>query len=413
MNEITELYNEEIETNNGFKKTKIGWIPDDWEVKMLGDTLKIITVPYKYKTEEYLDAGLYPIIDQGKKGVKGFCNNKETLVNTLPLVLFGDHTKEVKYIDFPFACGADGTKLLTSNKIDIGYLFQLMILAAKRLPELGYSRHYSELKNIHVAIPPKIEQQKVACILSDWDEAIRLKKDLLQSQIFFRKGLEQNLFSGNLRLKEFVKNNDIVKTKIGNLPKDWNLKPLSKVLTRIKEKLIPIDLEEYRQIGIRSHCKGIFHKEAVSGESLGNKSVFWIKPDCFVVNIVFAWEHAIAKTTINEDGMIASHRFPMYQPNESLDLDFLLFFFKTAMGKHLLGLASPGGAGRNKTLGQVEFIKLKIPVPSLEEQKNIVSILNASENEIDLLKLEIQTLEEQKKGLMQQLLTGKIRVNKN
>ena len=115
---------------------------------------------------------------------------------------------------------------------------------------------------------------------------------------------------------------------------------------------------------------------------MGNKSVFWIQPDCFVVNIVFAWEHAIAKTTQAEVGMIASHRFPMYKPKKGvLDLDFLLYYFKTARGKHLLGLASPGGAGRNKTLGQGEFAKLKIPVPSLAEQKRIVEVLTEAERE--------------------------------
>jgi len=110
--------------------------------------------------------------------------------------------------------------------------------------------------------------------------------------------------------------------------------------------------------------------------------------------------------------MIASHRFPMYKPKKGvLDLDFLLYYFKTARGKHLLGLASPGGAGRNKTLGQGEFAKLKIPVPSLAEQKRIVAVLSEADREIELLKQQIATLKEQKKGLMQKLLTGEIRVN--
>lgn len=394
----------------GYKKTKIGWVPNEWDVKTLGNILKTITIPYKYKTAEYLKEGLYPIIDQGKKEVVGFCNEQNNLVKDFPLVVFGDHTKEVKYIDFPFACGADGTKLLVSNKVHVSYLFQMLLLAVKRLPDLGYSRHFSELKSIYITLPQENEQKIIAAILSDWDEVIILKKELLKSKILLGKSLEQNLLSGKIRLKEFINSNKKIKTKIGNLPEDWKLEQLSKVVYRVRESLAPIKTEKYRQIGIRSHCKGVFHKEPVSGESLGNKSVFWVQKDCFVVNIVFAWEHAIAKTTINEVGMIASHRFPMYKPNESLDLDFLLYFFKTAMGKHLLRLASPGGAGRNKTLGQNEFVKLRIPVPTIKEQEKIVSTLNTSDKEIDLLKLEIQTLEEQKKGLMQKLLTGNIRV---
>ena len=167
----------------------------------------------------------------------------------------------------------------------------------------------------------------------------------------------------------------------------------------------------YQQIGIRSHTKGIFYKEKVSGAELGDKSVFWIEPDCFIVNIVFAWEHAIAKTTENEIGMIASHRFPMFKPKEGvMNLDYLLYFFKSLRGKHLLGLASPGGAGRNKTLGQSEFVKLQIPVPSIEEQTAIAQVLQAADKEIQLLKTKTEKLRGQKKGMMQVLLTGKKRL---
>lgn len=139
--------------------------------------------------------------------------------------------------------------------------------------------------------------------------------------------------------------------------------------------------------------------------------MFEIEPDCFVVNIVFAWEHAIAKTTINEVGMIASHRFPMYKTKDGvLDLDYLLYYFKSKRGKYLLGLASPGGAGRNKTLGKTEFMKLQIPVPSVDEQVAIAKVLQAADKEIQLLKTKTEKLREQKKGMMQQLLTGKKRL---
>ncbi|MBA7526391.1 hypothetical protein ES705_18553 [subsurface metagenome] len=181
------------------------------------------------------------------------------------------------------------------------------------------------------------------------------------------------------------------------------MNPAGKLLNPEEDKL-------YQQIGIRSHTKGLFHKEKVTGAALGNKRVFWIEPDCFVVNIVFAWEHAIAKTADKEIGMIASHRFPMYKPKDDiLDLDYLLYFFKSPRGKHLLGLASPGGAGRNKTLGKSEFMKLQIPVPSIQEQTAIAQVLQASDKEIQLLKSKTEKLMEQKRGMMQVLLTGKKR----
>ncbi len=199
-------------------------------------------------------------------------------------------------------------------------------------------------------------------------------------------------------------------TKVGVVPEDWEVASIDSVLQRVRKKVDVNLTEEYQQIGIRSHAKGIFHKELVTGEVLGNKSVFWIEEDCFIVNIVFAWEQAVAKTTKNERGMIASHRFPMYQSKDNKVLiDYILYFFKSKRGKYLLGLASPGGAGRNKTLGQKEFSELKIPLPSLQEQEKIVEILSTWDNAIAKQEALIKAKEQQKKGFMQKLLSGEVR----
>ncbi len=199
-------------------------------------------------------------------------------------------------------------------------------------------------------------------------------------------------------------------TKVGVIPEDWGTYRIDNVLQRIRKK-VEVEKEVlYQQIGIRSHAKGIFHKELVSGEALGSKSVFWIEGDCFIVNIVFAWEQAVAKTTEVEKGMIASHRFPMYKAKDNkVDIDYILYFFKSKRGKHLLGLASPGGAGRNKTLGQKEFSELKLPLPSLKEQQKIAQILTTWDDAISKQEAIIKAKEQLKKGLMQRLLSGEIR----
>lgn len=169
--------------------------------------------------------------------------------------------------------------------------------------------------------------------------------------------------------------------------------------------------ELYTQIGIRSHGKGLFYKESVTGAALGNKSVFWIEPDCFIVNIVFAWEQAIGRTTQSEVGMIGSHRFPMYRPvNDRVDVDYLISYFLTKRGTDILQAASPGGAGRNKTLGQDRFLKSKIVLPPIEEQRKIAAILITQDKVIELKEKRLAQKQRQKKYLMQQLLTGKKRL---
>lgn len=194
------------------------------------------------------------------------------------------------------------------------------------------------------------------------------------------------------------------------VPEGWSSLQISEVLERVSDPIFPEPEENYYQIGIRSHGKGLFHKEPVTGEALGNKRVFRIHPDCFIVNIVFAWEQAVAKTSGNETGMIASHRFPMFRPKNNLcDVDYLTYFFKAPKGKYLLGLASPGGAGRNKTLGQSEFSLLRITLPPTNEQQKISQILSTWDKAIEKLEALIAAKQKRKKALMQQLLTGKMR----
>lgn len=201
------------------------------------------------------------------------------------------------------------------------------------------------------------------------------------------------------------------KTKAGILPGDWDVYMLGECLSRVERPVEVKPNELYTQIGIRSHGKGLFYKEPVTGAALGNKAVFWIEPDCFIVNIVFAWEQAIGKTTQFEVGMIGSHRFPMYRPvNDRVDIDYLISYFLTKRGTDILEAASPGGAGRNKTLGQERFLKSKIVLPPIEEQQKIAAILTTQDRVIELKEKRLAEKQRQKKYLMQQLLTGKKRL---
>ena len=190
----------------------------------------------------------------------------------------------------------------------------------------------------------------------------------------------------------------------------WENYKIEDIFDRVGEPVILDDTRTYREIGIRSHGKGIFYKEEVSAVEIGNKRVFWVEPDCFVVNIVFAWERAVARTTEQEKGMIASHRFPMYKPKKDVvDLDYITEYFITKRGQNVLILASPGGAGRNKTLGQKEFAKSIVKLPSLPEQQKIAEFLSTIDTVIEKQKETVSAWEERKKGVMQKLFSQEVR----
>ena len=203
---------------------------------------------------------------------------------------------------------------------------------------------------------------------------------------------------------------NVPELRFKGLESNYEIKKISSLLERVSNSVDVNPIEFYRQIGIRSHGKGIFYKDAVSGESLGNKRVFWVEPNVFILNIVFAWERAVAKTTDAEIGMIASHRFPMYKPKSGvLDLDYITLFFKTTRGKYLLELASPGGAGRNKTLGQKEFENLELAIPTIFEQKKIAAFFSLIDKKIELQTEKVEELKNYKKGLMQKIFSQELR----
>lgn len=127
--------------------------------------------------------------------------------------------------------------------------------------------------------------------------------------------------------------------------------------------------EKYYEIGIKSFGKGTFHKPPVDGASLGTKKIFRIETNDLLFNIVFAWEAAVAMAKPQDNGRVGSHRFLTCVPKDGLATSiFLRFHFLTDAGLEQLGKASPGGAGRNRTLGLKALQEIAVPLPAFHEQ---------------------------------------------
>lgn len=134
----------------------------------------------------------------------------------------------------------------------------------------------------------------------------------------------------------------------------------------------PIEVEpegQYQELGIRSFGRGPFHKPSLSGLDAGSKRLFRIEPGDLVFNIVFAWEGAVAIARPEDAGRVGSHRFLTCVTDQThVSAEILRFWFLSREGLAALGQASPGGAGRNRTLGLDALSRIEVPVPSLDAQ---------------------------------------------
>ncbi|KQY95060.1 hypothetical protein ASD25_17225 [Brevundimonas sp. Root1423] len=133
---------------------------------------------------------------------------------------------------------------------------------------------------------------------------------------------------------------------------------------------VVIDLDAaYPELGVRSFGRGTFHKPALPGIEVGSKKLFRIENGDLLFNIVFAWEGAVAVAQPEDTGRVGSHRFLTCVPcPERATSKFLRYWFLSEEGLLALSQASPGGAGRNRTLGIKALEKIAIPVPTLDDQ---------------------------------------------
>jgi type I restriction enzyme S subunit len=170
-------------------------LPKGWKLLSFSEAFKDRTGgQQKIKKNDYLASGNLPIIDQGQQFVAGFTNNLNFQCNIeLPCILFGDHTKKFKFVEKPFALGADGVKVLETNK-NIDTKFAFHYLQTLYLPDVGYSRHFRFLKRTVIPVPPIASQRRIANILDKADEIVRKRKEAIALTEQLQKSIFLDMF---------------------------------------------------------------------------------------------------------------------------------------------------------------------------------------------------------------------------
>ncbi|MEQ4488132.1 MAG: restriction endonuclease subunit S [Dehalococcoides mccartyi] len=190
---------------------------------------------------------------------------------------------------------------------------------------------------------------------------------------------------------------------IGVTPVGWPLGKMEDVLHNV-QRPVPKPGKAYWRLGLRSHAKGTFHELVEDPDAIKMDELYEVNEDDLVVNITFAWEHAIALAGKEDEGMLVSHRFPTYVFNDGNSPQFYKAMVTQKQFKGMLENISPGGAGRNRVMSKPAFLKLTIAVPPSTEQKKIAEILTHCDKVIDLKEQLIEGKRRRKKWLMQKLL---------
>jgi type I restriction enzyme S subunit len=165
-------------------------VKEGWTYKNFEECLVKAPKAKQVQTSEYNSGTRYPIVSQEDKLVSGYCDDSSLLYHIdNPIVIFGDHTRVLKYVDFDFVVGADGVKILIPKEF-LNAKFLFFYLQWYNIPSLGYSRHYKLLKEISIPVPPLPSQQSIVSELDKINELIALKK----SQLKDLDSLAQSIF---------------------------------------------------------------------------------------------------------------------------------------------------------------------------------------------------------------------------
>ena len=251
--------------------------------------------------------------------------------------------------------------------------------------------------NTAIPLPPLPEQRAIAAILSTWDEAIQLTERLIAALQERKRGLMQRLLTGEVRFAEFE-------------GEEWREVELAEVVVPVTRQEPVAPEKEYRLIGVRLYVAGAHIHEILPGYAIETTHLSRVHENDILYNKMWATKAAFAVARAEHHGAYGTAEYPQFTAQEDmLNVDFLGFLFHDARFQYDAARLCRGTTGRAR-LNPSDFLRIKIRLPGLREQTEIADVLQTCEQEISAFARKLEALKTQKKGLMQRLLTGEIRV---
>ena len=347
---------------------------EGWVYKKFEDCLVKAAKAKQVQTSEYNAGSKYPIISQEDKMVSGYCDDSSLLYHIdNPIVIFGDHTRVLKYVDFDFVVGADGVKILIPKDF-LKAKYLLYYLRWYKVPSLGYSRHYKLLKEINLPVPPLSEQQRIVNELDLLSGIIEKKKAQLKEYDLLAQSKLYDMFG------------DPVTNEKG-----WEVKKLGEVCEYAKTRVRSEAISTNNYVGVDNllqNCQGKTIATKVPAD-LG-LTEYW-KGDVLIGNIrPYLKKNWLATERGGCNGdVLAIRRQDAYR--EAINT---MFLFKCLSTDRFFDFAMQYAKGEKMPRGdKKEIMKYLIPLPPLTLQQSFAKKIEAIEHQKALIKQSITEAE--------------------
>ncbi|WP_417016123.1 restriction endonuclease subunit S [Alistipes sp.] len=400
----------------GYKATALGIIPQEWEVVRFGKVMKCFSGGTPKSSNPDFFGGKIPFIKSGEIHLstteqnlseEGLNQSAAKMVNKGDLLyaLYGANSGDCAISKIEGAIN-QAILCIRTDAFDIPYLLAVLELNRPYYTDVylqgGQGNLSAEIvKSYMIAVPPLAEQRKIAEVLGVWDEAIEKQARLIEKLALRKRGLMQRLLSAKLRLPGFSEK--------------WEEVKLGDICERVTRK----NIEDNQNVMTISAQRGFvaqtdFFNKSVASETL--ESYYLVFRDEFCYNKSYSNGYpmgAIKRLSEAEKAVVTSLYICFnVKPGTDANIDYLSYYFDNGgLNRGLTKIANEGGRAHGLlNVTPKDFFGLSFEIPSLKEQTAIAEVLTAADREIELAKEKLERLRRQKRGLMQQLLTGKKRV---
>lgn len=360
----------------------------------------------KTKQKDYLTTGILPIVDQGLALIGGYTNDEtKTIACDLPVIVFGDHTCCVKYIDFPFCAGADGIKVIKpSRDLLPKYLYYEMQCLVLKLTDRGYGRHYQHLEKMSIDVPSIPEQVKIVAQienqLSQLDSALETLKKTKQQLEVYRQAVLKEAFDGNLtnsgKAQNDILKKYIEKPKYGTSKKcsylaDDTYKPVYRIpnINTKTARIVHTDIKY-------AH----FDKKELETIRLQNNDLLIIRSNGSVSLV----GRVALVTDDDTQGTFAGYLMRLRIINQQMLFPkYLLWYLQSKSAREYIERKAKSTSGVNN-INSEEISNLTIPYYNLQSQKEIVEAIESRISIFDSIQQVVTTSLQQAEALRQSIL---------